>query len=71
MSDERQVLDVRTADVDLDVGAVNFTEDGQFHSILDAMTIQHLVNQLTEARGLDQINYIGGGEAGFTAPQKT
>ena len=46
---------------------INFTEDGQFHSILDALTIQHLVNQLTEARGLDQLNFIRGGEAGFTA----
>jgi 2,4'-dihydroxyacetophenone dioxygenase len=46
---------------------VNFTEDGQFHSILDAVTIQHLVNQLSEARGLGQINYIGGGQADFTA----
>ena len=24
-----------------------------------------LVNQLSEARGLGQVNYIGGGEAGF------
>jgi hypothetical protein len=31
---------------------INFTEDGQFHSILDAVTIQHLVNQLTEARAV-------------------
>ena len=46
---------------------INFTEDGEFHSILDAVTIQRLVNQLTEARGLGQINYIGGGEAGFMA----
>jgi 2,4'-dihydroxyacetophenone dioxygenase len=48
---------------------INFTEDGQFHSILDAVTIQHLVTQLTEARGLDQPNYIRGGEVGFTAPE--
>jgi 2,4'-dihydroxyacetophenone dioxygenase len=49
---------------------VNFTEDGQLHSILDATSIQHLLTQLTEARGLDQPNYLIGGEVSFTA-QKT
>ena len=48
---------------------INFTEDGQFHSILDAVMIHALANQLAEARGLGSLNYIGGGAAGFTATQ--
>ena len=46
---------------------INFTEDGEFHSILDAVTIQHLVTQLAEARGLGSIKYIGGRAPGFMA----
>ena len=48
---------------------INFTEDGQFHSILDTTMIRHLVDQLAQARGLGALNYIGGGATGFTAPQ--
>ena len=49
------------------VGAnINFTQDGQFHSILDAALIRHLTDQLSVAQGLGDINYIGGGAAGFT-----
>jgi quercetin dioxygenase-like cupin family protein len=44
---------------------VNFTEDGQFHSILDATLIQFLIPQLAEAQGLGSIEYIGGGRAGL------
>jgi 2,4'-dihydroxyacetophenone dioxygenase len=47
---------------------INFTEDGQFHSILDATLIRALTHQIAEARGLGPVNYIGGGGAGFTAP---
>jgi len=46
---------------------INFTEDGQFHSILDAVTIRHLASALTEAQELRTINYIGGGVGGLTA----
>lgn len=46
---------------------VNFTDDGQFHSILDAALIAHLTGQLAEAQGLGPITYIGGGAAGITA----
>jgi quercetin dioxygenase-like cupin family protein len=46
---------------------INFSEDGQFHSILDAVMIHHLTTVLSEEQGLGPINYIGGGEAGFTA----
>jgi quercetin dioxygenase-like cupin family protein len=46
---------------------INFTEDGQFHSILDATMIRHLVDALAEQRGLGRLNYIGGGATGFVA----
>ncbi len=45
-------------------GNVNFTEDGQFHSILDATTIRYLTDTLAEARGLGPVPYVGGGAAG-------
>ena len=45
-------------------GNVNFTEDGQFHSILDSVTIRHLTATLAEEQGLGSIDYIGGGAAG-------
>jgi 2,4'-dihydroxyacetophenone dioxygenase len=48
---------------------INFTEDGQFHSILDTTMIRYLVDQLAQARGLGALNYIGGGATGFTAPE--
>src|SRR5215475_3177968 len=48
-------------------GNVNFTEDGQFHSILDTVTIRHLTSALTEAQELGTVNYIRGGAAGFMA----
>ncbi|KZS59787.1 2,4'-dihydroxyacetophenone dioxygenase family protein [Mycobacterium ostraviense] len=46
---------------------VNFTDDGQFHSILDAALITHLTGQLGEEQQLGPIAYIGGGAAGRTA----
>jgi 2,4'-dihydroxyacetophenone dioxygenase len=46
---------------------INFTEDGQFHSILDAVMICHLTGQLANERGLGPVDYIGGGAAGFMA----
>ncbi|CAM5683484.1 hypothetical protein MAUB1S_03964 [Mycolicibacterium aubagnense] len=46
---------------------VNFTEDGQFHSILDATMIRHLVDQLADERSLGRLNYLGGGAAGYMA----
>jgi quercetin dioxygenase-like cupin family protein len=50
------------------VGAnINFTEDGQFHSILDAALLRHLTDTLSAEQNLGAINYIGGGAAGFTA----
>ena len=46
---------------------INFSEDGQFHSILDAVLIHQLAAVLSEQQGLGPINYIGGGAAGYTA----
>jgi len=48
---------------------INFTEDGQFHSILDTTMIRHLVDQLAQDRGVGALNYLGGGAAGFMAPK--
>lgn len=48
---------------------INFDNDGNFHSILDAALIAHLTGQLAEAQQLGPINYIGGGAAGFTAKE--
>jgi 2,4'-dihydroxyacetophenone dioxygenase len=50
------------------VGAnINFTTDGQFHSILDAALLRHLTDTLAVEQGFGEINYIGGGEAGMTS----
>jgi hypothetical protein len=50
------------------VGAnINFTADGQFHSILDAALLRHLTDTLAVEQGLGEINYIGGGEAAMTS----
>ena len=42
---------------------INFSPDGQYHSILDAALIQFLTPQLAEAQGLGTIDYIVGGAA--------
>jgi len=46
---------------------INFSQDGQFHSILDAVLIHQLTTVLSEQQGLGPINYIGGGAAGYQA----
>ena len=48
---------------------INFTEDGQFHSILDAVTIRHLVSVTADAQDAGPVDYIGGGAAGFMAKE--
>ena len=45
---------------------VAFTDDGQFHSVLDAVTVQKLTEQCAQAQGLGTINYLTGGTAKFT-----
>jgi 2,4'-dihydroxyacetophenone dioxygenase len=49
---------------------INFDEDGQFHSILDATSIRFLADTLGEAQGVGPVNYLGGGAAGYMAPAK-
>ena len=52
------------------IGAnINFTEDGQFHSILDAAVLRHLTDTLSAEQDLGAVTYIGGGAAAFTASQ--
>jgi quercetin dioxygenase-like cupin family protein len=48
---------------------INFTEDGQFHSVLDAVTIRHLVSVIAEAQQAGPVDYLGGGAAGFMAKE--
>ncbi|KXF54836.1 hypothetical protein AXA44_39825 [Rhodococcus sp. SC4] len=45
---------------------VSFTDEGQFHSVLDAVTVMNLTKQLAEAQGLAPVQYLTGGTAGFT-----
>ncbi|KAA1397800.1 2,4'-dihydroxyacetophenone dioxygenase family protein [Aeromicrobium ginsengisoli] len=49
---------------------VSFTDDGQFHSVLDAVTVQHLVTQCAEKQGIEEPNYLVGGFAGFSKKAK-
>ncbi|TCJ93574.1 2,4'-dihydroxyacetophenone dioxygenase family protein [Nocardia alba] len=42
---------------------VNFTDDGAFHSILDAALVAHLTRTLSEERDLGPVAYITGGTA--------
>jgi quercetin dioxygenase-like cupin family protein len=43
---------------------INFTEDGQFHSILDTALIAHLTGTLAAEQNLGPVSYVGGGAAG-------
>jgi 2,4'-dihydroxyacetophenone dioxygenase len=50
------------------VGAnINFTTDGQFHSILDAALLRHRTGTLAFELGGGFINSLGGGDAAMTA----
>ncbi|MGC9542184.1 hypothetical protein [Streptomyces sp. UG1] len=42
---------------------INFTEDGRFHSILDAAILRNLTETLAVEQGLGTVDYIGGGVA--------
>ena len=44
---------------------VSVTEDGQFHSVLDAVTVQKLVEQCAQAQGIGPVNYLTGGTAKY------
>ncbi|MFM9373000.1 2,4'-dihydroxyacetophenone dioxygenase family protein [Streptomyces sp. Da 82-17] len=51
--------------VSVDGANVNFTEDGQFHSVLDAVAIQHWFCQFAQEQGV-KARYITTGAAGYT-----
>lgn len=40
---------------------VGFTDDGQFHSVLDAVTVQNLIGIWSQANGNAPVDYIAGG----------
>lgn len=44
---------------------VAFTDEGQFHSVLDAVTVMKLTEQVSAAQGVDPISYLTGGTAKF------
>ena len=44
----------------LEGAQVSFNDDGTFHSITDAVLIQHLTETLAAARGMGQVGYIRG-----------
>ncbi|MER5185548.1 2,4'-dihydroxyacetophenone dioxygenase family protein [Streptomyces sp. NPDC001514] len=43
---------------------VSFNEDGTFHSVMDAVTLQHLTETAAAAQGTGPVGYIHGGAAG-------
>jgi 2,4'-dihydroxyacetophenone dioxygenase len=45
---------------------VSFTDDGRFHSVLDAVTVMKLTEQLAAAQGLPPVSYLTGGTAKFS-----
>ena len=42
---------------------VSFNEDGSFHSVTDAVTIQYLADAAAEEQGIGPVGYIHGGTA--------
>ncbi|MFE3228886.1 2,4'-dihydroxyacetophenone dioxygenase family protein [Nocardia sp. NPDC059228] len=42
---------------------VNFSEDGSYHSILDAAALRYLTEELAKAQGLGPVDFISGGTA--------
>jgi quercetin dioxygenase-like cupin family protein len=49
---------------------VNFTEDGKFHSILDALHLTQLADQAAKKQGLSDLPYIRGGEMHLTGKRR-
>jgi 2,4'-dihydroxyacetophenone dioxygenase len=45
---------------------LSFTDDGRFHSVLDALAVQKLTEQCAQAQGLGTVKYLTGGTAKFT-----
>lgn len=46
---------------------VGFDDEGQFHSILDAITVKKLAEQWSANHGGAPVSYLAGGEAGYAA----
>ena len=42
---------------------IGFTDDGKFDSVLDAITVQNLIMQWSQANGGQKVDYITGGSA--------
>jgi hypothetical protein len=42
---------------------VSFNEDGTFHSLMDAVTMQYLVETAAAEQGVGPVGYIRGGAA--------
>lgn len=47
-------------------GNISFDEKGNFHSILDAITIINLVKSCSEKQGIKPVRYLRGGSVGYT-----
>jgi quercetin dioxygenase-like cupin family protein len=47
---------------------INFDDNGQFHSILDTLTLRVIADALPTAQNLPAPHYIHGGETGFSEP---
>ena len=47
----------------LEGAQVSFSDDGTFHSITDAVLIQHLTETVAAARGIGPVGYIRGNGA--------
>ncbi|MFE7243004.1 2,4'-dihydroxyacetophenone dioxygenase family protein [Streptomyces sp. NPDC057580] len=43
---------------------VNFSEDGRFHSVIDAVSLQYLLGKFAQDQGI-KLRYIGAAGAGF------
>jgi 2,4'-dihydroxyacetophenone dioxygenase len=50
----------------IDGAQVSFNEDGTFHSVTDAVTIQYLTETASAAQGTGPVGYIRGGAAAVT-----
>lgn len=50
----------------IDGAQVSFNEDGTFHSVTDAVTIQYLTETVSAAQGVEPVPYIRGGAARVT-----
>lgn len=48
---------------------INFTEDGQFHSVIDAVSLQYLLEKFARKQGVE-LRYLGAGAAGFVGSEQ-